>query len=158
MNRLWAPWRIKYIQNKKQKKCIFCQAGKEGVDYVVFRSKYSICMLNIYPYNNGHLMIAPRAHIKDFSQLNDAQILDLIKALNKAKALLNKTIKPQGFNIGVNMSGAAGAGITGHLHVHIVPRWKGDSNFMPIVFQTKVISQSLKELHKLLIDAKSGND
>lgn len=103
-------------------------------------------------------MVAPRAHIKDFSQLNDAQILDLIKALNKAKSLLNKTIKPQGFNIGVNISRASGAGITGHLHVHIVPRWKGDNNFMPVVFQAKVISQSLKELHKLLRNAKSDND
>ena len=153
MNRLWAPWRIKYIQNEKQKKCIFCKARKGDGDYVVFRSKYSICMLNMYPYNNGHLMIAPKAHIKDFSQFNDAQVLDLIKALNTAKSLLSKTIKPQGFNIGVNMSRVAGAGITGHLHIHIVPRWKGDTNFMPVISNTKIISQSLDELSRCLRNA-----
>lgn len=107
-------------------------------------------MLNIYPYNNGHLMVAPKSHIRDLSQLNDAQLLDLIKALNKAKKLLDKVLKPDGYNIGANLARAAGAGLTGHLHLHIVPRWIGDTNFMSTISSTKIISQSLKDLYKKL--------
>jgi len=95
-------------------------------------------------------MIAPKKHVKDLSQLNKDELLDLFDSLNKAKKLLEKTLKPDGFNIGINLSRSAGAGIPGHIHIHIVPRWNGDTNFMPVVAGTKVISQSLKELHKLL--------
>ncbi|MDD5246380.1 MAG: HIT domain-containing protein [Candidatus Omnitrophica bacterium] len=151
MDKLWAPWRINYISAKKQKKCIFCAAAKSGdEENTVFGTKYSVCILNIYPYNNGHLMVSPRRHAKDLNLLSDEEVLDLIKAVNKAKALLEKCLRPQGFNIGVNLSAVAGAGITGHLHIHIVPRWQGDTNFMPIIYGTKVISQSLKELRKKL--------
>ena len=156
MNRLWAPWRIKYIAGKKQKKCIFCVSQKTGKrNYVLFKTGYSIAMLNIFPYNNGHLMVSPKRHIRDISRLNDAEVLDLFRAVSKAKNLLAKTLSPAGFNIGINMSGAAGAGIPGHLHIHIVPRWNGDTNFMPVLHNTKVISQSLKELHKQLKHAQS---
>ncbi|MDD4900009.1 MAG: HIT domain-containing protein [Candidatus Omnitrophica bacterium] len=150
IDRLWAPWRMKYIGAKKLKRCLFCQAGKTDADFLVFKSKYSLCILNIFPYNNGHLMVAPRKHARDLSTLTDAEALDLFHSVNKAQRLLQKTLKPQGFNIGVNISAAGGAGITGHLHIHIVPRWCGDANFMPILANTKVISQSLHELHRLL--------
>jgi ATP adenylyltransferase len=112
-------------------------------------------MLNIYPYNNGHLMISPKRHVRDLTQLKEAEMLDFIKALNKAKKLLDKVLKPDGYNIGANLGRAAGAGITGHLHLHIVPRWVGDTNFMSVTGSTKVISQSLKDLYKLLRDAQS---
>jgi ATP adenylyltransferase len=158
MDKLWAPWRISYISGKKKKGCIFCQAAKGGRDHVVFRSKHAIVMLNAFPYNNGHLMVAPLRHVRDTAQLKDAETIDLFRALNTAKSLLKKTIKPHGFNIGMNLERSAGAGITGHLHIHIVPRWIGDTNFMPVTGATKVISQSLKELHRQLTDAYARAD
>jgi ATP adenylyltransferase len=160
MDKLWAPWRIKYIKKiKKRKGCLFCQSIKSKKNnYVVFKTKYSICMLNIFPYNNGHLMVSPKKHIKDFSRLSQEELLDLMKTLNKAKELLDKVLKPQGYNIGINVSGTAGSGITGHLHIHIVPRWRGDANFMPVIYDTKIISQSLNELLRLLKYARTNTD
>jgi ATP adenylyltransferase len=159
MDRLWAPWRIKYVKGKKIKKCIFCQSLKnERKNYVIFKTKHSIAMLNIFPYNNGHIMVSPIRHIRDLTLLRDIEALDLIRTLNKAQDLLDKVLKPHGYNIGINLSKAAGAGITGHLHVHIVPRWVGDTNFMPVVHATKIISQSIDELYKQLKNAKSKTD
>jgi len=107
-------------------------------------------MLNIFPYNNGHIMVSPIRHVREFSQLKDIEILDLFKTLNSTKKLLDKVLKPQGYNIGINVSAAAGAGVTGHLHIHIVPRWRGDMNFMPTLYGTKIMPQSLDELYKRL--------
>lgn len=152
-NRLWAPWRIDYVQAKKPKGCIFCQAVRNKRDFVVFRTEYSVVMLNIFPYNNGHLMVSPLRHVNDTVKLSEAEVVDLFAALNTAKGLLKAVLKPQGFNVGINLGRAAGAGITGHLHIHIVPRWVGDTNFMPITAHAKVISQSLKELHRKLSHA-----
>lgn len=112
-------------------------------------------MLNIFPYNNGHVMVSPLRHKKEFNLLSDKEIVDLFRTVDKIKALLEKVLKPDGYNIGINIGKSAGAGITGHLHIHIVPRWIGDSNFMPALYDTKIISQSLDELYKLLINAKS---
>jgi len=152
MDKLWAPWRINYVQGKKAKGCLFCAAAKSAgkKDYFVFKTDYSFCLLNIFPYNNGHLMVAPKRHVKDLAQLKNDEVLDLIKALILAKKLLARILKPEGFNIGINSGSVAGAGIPGHLHIHIVPRWKGDTNFMPVLAQTKIISQSLEELLKKL--------
>ncbi|MCU0665873.1 MAG: HIT domain-containing protein [Candidatus Omnitrophica bacterium] len=152
MDRLWAPWRGKYVSCAgKHKGCIFCKASKRNTkDYVVFKTKSSLCMLNIFPYNNGHLMVSPLRHTKDMASLTQKEILDLFSSLNKAKSLLDKILKPHGYNIGINISRVAGAGVVGHLHIHIVPRWPGDTNFMPVTGQTKVISQSLRELHRKL--------
>jgi ATP adenylyltransferase len=159
MNRLWAPWRIKYVKTKGKKKCIFCESAKgRRSGAVVFKTRHSMVLLNIYPYNNGHLMVSPLRHVRAPEFLKDQELLDLMRALNKAKKLLQKVLKPQGFNIGINLERAGGAGITGHLHIHIVPRWTGDTNFMPVVSGTKVISQSLAELSKRLKDAQSGTD
>ncbi len=152
MDKLWAPWRINYIRGKKNKGCLFCAIIKSAKkkDYLVFKTGYSFCLLNIFPYNNGHLMVAPLSHVKDLADLKDAQMLDLFKALLFAKKLLGKVLKPEGYNIGINSGSVSGAGIPGHLHIHIVPRWKGDTNFMAVLSGTKIISQSLKELHKQL--------
>ncbi|HPT39336.1 MAG TPA: HIT domain-containing protein [Candidatus Omnitrophota bacterium] len=152
MNKLWAPWRINYVNSKiKTKGCIFCQAKKSRFhDYVVFKTQRSICLLNIYPYNNGHLLISPLRHVADIERLSQAEILDMFECLKRAKRCLRKVLKPQGYNLGFNLGRPAGAGITGHLHLHIVPRWVGDTNFMPVIGNTKVISQSLEELVKRL--------
>ena len=155
MDRLWAPWRINYISRKtKGKGCVFCRAKKgKSKERVIFKTRLSIAMLNIYPYNNGHMLISPLRHIRDISGMKEDEILDLFKCLNQAKKLLQKVLRPQGYNIGLNLTRAAGAGIAGHLHLHIVPRWIGDTNFMPVVSGTKIISQSLDELAKRLKNA-----
>jgi ATP adenylyltransferase len=160
MKKLWAPWRITYVQGKKAKGCIFCAAAKTqgAAEHVVFKTEHALCMLNIFPYNNGHLMVAPLRHVRDLSKLRDGELLDLMRGVEKARVLLEKTLKPEGFNIGINMSAVAGAGIPGHLHVHIVPRWKGDTNFMPVLGDTKIISQSLTQLHTLLRHAYTKTD
>jgi ATP adenylyltransferase len=151
MDRLWAPWRIKYITSKKSRGCIFCAALKsKNSQGIIFRSRYSFCTLNIFPYNNGHVMIAPNRHIRELSELADNELLDLFKSINTAKKVIDRALKPEGYNIGINISRNAGAGITGHIHIHIVPRWRGDTNFMPAVYNTKIISQSLRELQKIL--------
>jgi len=155
MDKLWAPWRINYVSSKiKVKGCIFCRAKRNIFnDYVIFKTKRSICLLNIYPYNNGHLLVSPLRHVADIDLLSAEEILDMFKCLKRAKGLLRKVLKPQGYNLGFNLGRLAGAGITGHLHLHIVPRWVGDTNFMPALNNTRVISQSLKELSKRLKNA-----
>jgi len=155
MDRLWAPWRINYVSSKiKAKGCIFCSAKKSSAqDYVIFKTKKSICLLNIYPYNNGHLLISPARHVSDIGLLSEEEVLDMFACLKRAKQLLQKVLKPQGYNLGFNLGRQAGAGITGHLHLHIVPRWAGDTNFMPVIAKTKVIAQSLAELSRCLKNA-----
>jgi ATP adenylyltransferase len=157
MDRLWAPWRINYIHNNdKFKGCIFCRAKKTKADpRVIFKTKSSICMLNIYPYNNGHLLISPLRHIGDIDLLRPEEVLDLFESLKRAKSLLQKVLKPQGYNLGFNLGRPAGAGITGHLHLHLVPRWSGDTNFMPVMGNARVISQSLDDLAKRLKNAET---
>ena len=151
MNKLWAPWRNVFIKVKKIKGCIFCVKGKKDKNlFIIKRSKHSFAMLNIYPYNNGHIMVSPFRHAKDLKTLNDEELLDIIKLTRDMQALLEKKLKPHGFNIGINTGKAAGAGYEDHLHIHIVPRWKGDTNFMPVIADTKVMPESLKELYKLL--------
>ncbi len=151
MDRLWAPWRIKYLKAKKPKGCVLCKSFRSRRNnYVVLKTRHSFVVLNIFPYNNGHLMVSPIRHIRDLSQLNDTQALDLFRTLNKAKKMLDKLLRPDGYNIGFNTSVSAGAGEAHHLHIHIVPRWKGDTNFMTALYDAKVISQSLDELHKQL--------
>ena len=116
-------------------------------------------MLNIFPYNNGHVMVSPKRHIKDLRALTDIEIKDIFKTLKQALSLLDKVLKPQGYNLGMNIGKCSGAGIPGHLHLHIVPRWEADTNFMPIISNTKVISQSLNELYReLKSDVKPKSD
>jgi ATP adenylyltransferase len=155
MDKLWAPWRLKYVQGKREKRCIFCASLRAAKtrNYVVLKTGHSLCILNIFPYNNGHLMVAPIRHVKDLEKLTEREVIDLFKTLKTAKKLLDKVLKPEGYNIGINLSEVSGAGIPAHLHIHIVPRWKGDTNFMPVLNNTKIISQSLTELDKRLRDA-----
>lgn len=142
---------------KRGKKCIFCHASKiRSGHYVFYKSKYSLAMLNIFPYNNGHVMIAPLRHIAKLESLSEEEAVDLFRILKRTKALLDRVIRPKGYNIGINISSLAGAGIPGHLHIHIVPRWEGDTNFMPVISGTKVISESLKELYRKLKNDQKG--
>lgn len=148
MDTLWAPWRIEYIKQAKEPGCIFCTKPAQQQDeenFILFRGKTSFIIMNYYPYNNGHLMVVPFRHIADIVELTDAERLELMKLLALSKKALMKTMSPHGFNIGMNLGDVAGAGVKDHLHFHIVPRWNGDTNFMPISGHTKVVSEGLAE-------------
>lgn len=155
MDKLWAPWRINYIRNnKKEKGCLLCRMAKakqrDNENLVFLRKGKAFCVLNKFPYNNGHVMICPLAHKKDLKYLTRGEVSDLIGLLIEAQGLLDKTLSPQGYNIGINIGKVSGAGVDKHLHIHLVPRWVGDTNFMPVISNTRVISQSLTELYRLL--------
>ncbi|MDK6028303.1 HIT domain-containing protein [Ignisphaera sp. 4213-co] len=142
---LWAPWRESYVVQYHSGECIFCKAlnQDDATNHVVYRSRYSIALLNRYPYNNGHVMIAPTRHVPSFEMLSDDELLDLVKTVSIVLKALRNCYNPQGFNIGANIGKAAGAGIEGHLHIHVVPRWNGDTNFMPVIANAKVIPEDL---------------
>lgn len=152
LKNLWAPWRIKYIQglDGKSEGCFICDDIKtpqqDDEKLVLWRTARSIVILNRFPYNNGHLLISPLRHISDLEQANNEEMLELMKLTKDAQKALSLAIKPHGFNIGMNFGRCAGAGLPGHLHLHVVPRWDGDTNFMSICADTKVVSQSLTEL------------
>jgi len=152
---LWAPWRIDYVQGlEKPSGCFICHnlenPQDDDANLVLWRSDKCIVILNRYPYNNGHLLIAPVRHIADLSQADDSELLELSKLISESQKVLSLAIKPHGFNVGMNFGRCAGAGLPGHLHIHIVPRWDGDTNFMNVCSETDVISQSLIELLKRL--------
>jgi ATP adenylyltransferase len=150
---LWAPWRIKYIQglnDSPKTGCFICHNQENPQDddknLVLWRTEKSIVILNRFPYNNGHLLIAPVRHIGGLEQVTDGELLEIIKLVRESQKALTAAIKPHGFNIGINIGRCAGAGLPEHLHIHIVPRWDGDTSFMSVCSDTKVISQSLTEL------------
>ena len=145
---LWAPWRMSYVVKaaSKAEECIFCKAlnGDDEHHYVVYRSKHSIAMLNLYPYNSAHVMVAPQRHVPSLELLSDDELLDLFKTVNLVIEALRREYKPHGFNVGINIGRVAGAGIESHVHVHVVPRWSGDTNFMPVIAGTKVLPEDLR--------------
>ena len=148
---LWAPWRIEYIEDMDKDNtsgCIFCEKPGENEDtknLIVFRGRQAFVIMNRYPYNNGHLMVVPFQHTCELSGLNDKEKLEIFDLLALSQKVLTDTLKPQGFNIGMNLGRLAGAGIDSHLHFHLVPRWGGDTNFMPVLGHTRVISEALEE-------------
>jgi len=149
MDKLWAPWRLEYIVNacETDEGCIFCikpQENKDAENLILYRSKHSFVILNKYPYNNGHLMVVPYLHESDPTKLTDPVMLDLSHTLNKAIIAIRGAMHPHGMNIGINLGRTAGAGIDTHLHYHVVPRWNGDTNFMPVLTDVKVVSESLE--------------
>lgn len=153
-NRLWAPWRLSYVKNPgKTKGCFLCRYVRERRDrrnLVVGRSRWSVAVVNRFPYNNGHLLIAPKRHTRKMDSLNEAEILDFWALTTTMISRLDATLRPQGYNIGINLGRPGGAGLPGHLHLHIVPRWAGDTNYMPVVAQTKVLPMALEELYTVL--------
>ncbi|MFH0731865.1 MAG: HIT domain-containing protein [Candidatus Omnitrophota bacterium] len=153
MKKIWAPWRSKFIYDRKQRGCIFCKAAKsknDRADYVITRDEFCFSILNIYPYNNGHIMVAPYRHKGRLEDLTKGELYGLMLLTEKTTCLLDKILKPDGYNIGLNIGKISGAGFPGHLHVHIVPRWQGDTNFMPVLAQAKIISESLGSLYRRL--------
>ena len=174
---LWAPWRMDFIADPHgeknadcdaeslrvfpggDEKCFICQAiaDDRGTEHdlrrhVFFRSEFSIGILNRFPYNNGHLLIAPKRHIARLSDLTEHEQLDLLRSITHWVVRLEEIMDPNGFNVGINLGHAAGAGLPGHLHWHIVPRWVGDTNYITAIGSTKVIPQSLDALWKILVD------
>jgi ATP adenylyltransferase len=152
---LWAPWRIKYITGAKPSECIFCAAAaSEGDDrFVVARGRSCVMMLNAFPYAPGHLMIAPNRHVGDLAGLNDDEMAEIMRLARDGVGALTEAMGPEGFNVGVNLGKVAGAGIAEHLHLHVVPRWNGDTNFMPLLADTAVIPQSLEAARDALVEA-----
>ncbi len=154
MHIIWAPWRIKYILGGGGDGCIFCDKVKEKRDaenHILFRGNKSFGLLNAYPYNSGHVMVAPYSHVGGLEHLDDEELLDLMKVTRRTLKALASALKPDGFNIGINLGRVAGAGITDHVHIHVVPRWSGDTNFMPVTADTKVIPQSLDGMYEILV-------
>ncbi len=169
MDYLWAPWRLAYVaapkpptgegEGEANAPCFLCRGLQESRDrenLIVKRTASSVVVLNRFPYNNGHLLVAPQAHKGQLNELTGADHLDLMNTLTQMADLLTALMKPDGYNIGLNLGRAAGAGLPGHLHWHIVPRWDGDTNFMPIVADVKVVVQSLDALYELLTAALEG--
>jgi ATP adenylyltransferase len=165
LDQLWAPWRLAYVAAPKEKKpaaddCFICRgiaSTDDRANLLVHRSELSVVVLNRFPYNNGHLLIAPREHKGRPDQLSPEQLLDLQLVLRQMIAVLEKQLTPDGFNVGLNLGAAAGAGLPGHLHWHVVPRWNGDTNFMPVLTDVKVIAQSLDALYDVVRQGLRGD-
>jgi len=154
MKRIYSPWRYKYVSNPDSEDCIFCGAAASGDDRksgVLFRGEFSFVIMNIYPYNNGHIMVAPYKHTGDFKELSENEMLEMSKLLQKWQKVIKRAMNPDGFNIGMNLGRIAGAGFEDHLHYHLVPRWSGDTNFMPVIGETKVIPMSIEKGYDLLL-------
>lgn len=150
---LWAPWRIEYIlSEKKVGSCAFCDAlnNEDAKQLILKRGKYCFVILNTFPYNPGHLMVVPYMHTSNFSDLTKETHEEISAFESLSLSILNDVMHPEGYNIGMNMGRAAGAGITDHLHVHIVPRWNGDTNFMPVISSTRIVSEALMSTYNKL--------
>jgi ATP adenylyltransferase len=157
MEILWAPWRVTYIESKQEPGCLFCRVladpTADGVNLVLWREPGALVMLNKYPYNSGHLLVAPVRHTGDFTELHPEEVADLTSALQRGVKLLQKVLTPDCFNLGSNLGKAAGAGIADHLHFHAVPRWNGDTNFMPVIDDVKIVNESLEKTAAKLKEA-----
>ncbi len=161
MDRLWAPWRLSYITTPKDRTppagaaCFICRALADTNDrehLLVARCAHCAVLLNLYPYNNGHLLVVPNAHKARLDELSSDELLDIQHTIQRMTAVIERRMNADGFNVGLNLGSAAGAGLPGHLHWHVVPRWFGDSNFMTTVSETRVLSQALAALYDLLTD------
>lgn len=163
-DQLWAPWRLAYVVKepapKTDDECFICRGLKEADDrknLIVQRAARSVVLLNKFPYNNGHLLVAPLRHVGRLDELTSEELLEINEHVRSMVGVLEKRMSPDGFNIGVNLGRVAGAGLPGHIHWHIVPRWNGDTNFMPVVSDVKVIVQSLESLYELLASELAAN-
>ncbi len=161
MQRLWSPWRSKYIESFSQplsgEECVFCSAvagNNDAERFVVERGRTAFIIMNLYPYNNGHLLIIPNRHVATMAELTSEERLELIDLTQRGIDLLTRSMGPHGFNVGANLGRAAGAGIADHLHFHVVPRWNGDTNFLPILGDTKMISEEMRITYEKLLAAK----
>lgn len=155
MRHLWAPWRMAYILEEKQEGCIFCKKPMEKKDkknLILHQSDHAFVIMNKFPYNNGHLMVVPKRHCIDLDQLGEKEFQDLSHLLRASTQVLRRCLHPHGFNIGMNVGRVGGAGEE-HIHFHIVPRWAGDTNFMPVLGETKIIPEYLEKTYEKLHSA-----
>jgi ATP adenylyltransferase len=157
VDRLWSPWRMEYIAAAKElsenEGCIFCDlpaAGDDAAVYILARAELAYVVLNTFPYNPGHVLVAPFRHAGDLESLEEPELRDIDRLLQRSVTVLRDEMDPHGFNIGMNLGRVAGAGVPGHLHWHVVPRWNGDTNFMPVVGQTRVLPELLDETYRKL--------
>lgn len=153
MKTLWAPWRMEYILSEKEKCCIFCEKPREERDrdnLILYRGKEAFVIMNKYPYNNGHLMVVPYYHTSSFVGLSESVLLELMNLVKYSVECLGKAFGPEGYNIGINVGQVAGAGIEEHLHIHIVPRWAGDANFMAVTGEVRVVPEHILETYDKL--------
>jgi ATP adenylyltransferase len=154
MEQLWAPWRMKYVKSKKLDECIFCSLPKENDDeknFILHRGQSAFIIMNIFPYNSAHLMISPFQHIGCLTEQDASQFKEMNQLISGCVKILRAAINPEGFNIGYNIGKAGGAGYDEHIHCHIVPRWIGDTNFMPVLGETKVHPEHLKVTYNKLL-------
>lgn len=161
LNRLWAPWRIEYIRQSREQACVLCTAPAQCDDQgalILHRGRFNFILMNAYPYSPGHLMVAPFRHTADLDDFSPEESAEHVRMVRLAVALLRSAAPPDGFNIGLNLGKVAGAGFDQHLHTHIVPRWLGDNNFMPVLADTRVISESLPAAYKRLKQALSVDE
>ena len=150
----WAPWRMEYIKGKKPRGCVFCRCPRSKKNhYLLFRGRWNFVILNRYPYNNGHLMVIPYRHLSEVEKLTEPESAEMFQLMKKSVRALRRAMKPEGFNVGMNLGKSAGAGIAGHLHLHIVPRWQADTNFMPVLAEAKFLPQHLRETWNSLNEA-----
>ena len=153
MKALWAPWRMEYILGKKEPECIFCSYPKRNNDrenLILYRSAHNFVMMNKYPYNNGHIMVVPYIHTSTIDNLTDEILLDFIKVTQRSLKSLKEIFRPEGFNIGINIGAVAGAGMEEHVHLHMVPRWTGDTSFMSVFGEIRVIPEYIMETYDKL--------
>ncbi len=153
MKHIWAPWRIEYIRMEKSKGCILCEKPRENNDvlnYILYRGEKNFVILNSYPYNPGHLLVAPYRHVDNLEELADEELHEHFEIVRRGVKLLKQVFNPGGFNLGINIGAIAGAGIVGHFHTHIVPRWSGDANFMPVIAEARVLPEALAETYEKL--------
>ena len=148
MDHLWSPWRLEYVTGKSSSPgCVFCEAlaGNSQADLIVFQGDTCFVILNLYPYNNGHLMVVPNRHIAKLAEATTPELNELIELTRRAEISLTQAYSPHGLNIGINLGKPAGAGVLDHVHLHVVPRWNGDTNFMTVVGTTRVLPEELPE-------------
>jgi ATP adenylyltransferase len=158
VERLWTPWRRAFVEgsNPPTPGCFLCAEPAEDRDrehHIVYRGRHAYVLLNLYPYNNGHLLVAPYRHTGDLPSLDAPTSAEVMALTQRSVAALSQVYRPDGFNVGLNLGRAAGAGVPDHLHVHVVPRWSGDTNFMPVVGETKVLPESLDQTYERLLPA-----
>jgi ATP adenylyltransferase len=154
MNVLWAPWRMEYIlNNPKEEGCIFCPREKMSQEerFILFEGSHSLVMMNKYPYINGHLLVAPMRHVGTLDHLDSTEKIVLMTMVSQTVIILKKSMKAEGFNVGLNLGKVAGAGVEEHLHFHVVPRWNGDTNFMTVFGDVRVIPEHLEQTYKRLL-------
>ena len=157
MDHIYSPWRKEYFdRDKNNPACVFCEAAKQPdnpENLIIFRGKLAFVILNRFPYTSGHLMVVPYLHSKDLADLPDDTLLEMMQLTQRAVSVLGQEYQPQGFNIGMNLGAVAGAGITEHLHMHVVPRWQGDANFVSVIGQTRVLPETLEETYHRMREA-----